>query len=602
MANISPMAIDTPGLTPDQVALIKDRPDAVLVNMQKQSRVTLNNLFAGDQHAALRQALRATGEYEGPSKTLRVATRPIEGSDDVEVMAIAAVSRDPGRSDDFLETIQDFQANNRPQSQKVDLYRRVYLNEGLVNNAVNKIAAILSGGGSFKIRRAKKGKVRKAADILGEVLHQWTRKVNASPLDGVVTGSRGLKAINHQAVRQALIEGSWVGRTTWRPTDLGALGKYTLPIIVQSISTANLEPVRGLVGADTGAELYFWKPPAALLRELRRPSSKEIADFLKKFIPNDVGSALKKDGQVMLDSSLLLHVKNRGVDSQAFGESFVQPALMAIAYRRAVEQLDLVVMENLVNRLTIVMVGSSDTASPYSDSATATARTNLMQSMLGEPGPNMLIVWQGDDVKVADVGAHNQILALDDRHKIADGKVKISLGVPDALLSGTTADGKAAGWAAAIGAAAQLEELQNRFAQVWTTLGERIALDNDFTDLDLVYEFDQSLLIDRQVEMELALNAYIKGVFGIQTTLERMGLDPEAERYRRAVEKGLDPGDETVTWDLLFTPPQGLQGQGAGGVQGDGPGKDPTQGRTPDSQSGKTTPERQSKPTTKENK
>jgi hypothetical protein len=557
----------------------------------KNIPLTLDTLFSGDAVAHVREALKATGEFQGKHRTVRVVTRPIPGSEDVEVMSLAAVSRDPGRSEDYIDTIQDFEPTGKSQRLKVEMYRRIYLNEGLVNNAVNKIAAILSGGGSFKVRKAKKGKTRKdggPAAVLQEILYQWTRRVNSSAEDSVVTGSRGLKAINHQAVRQALVEGSWVGRTIWASVDLPTIGRVDLPMAVHSLSTANLEPVKEIVG--TGLELFRWVPPEALVKEIRRPSSKEVGDLIKKFIPKDILGPLKKDGKVLLDPALLLHVKNRGVDSEAFGESFIQPALTAIAYRRSIEQLDLVTIQSLINRITVVMVGSSDPKSPYSDKDVSAARHSLMNSFFEETAPNMVIVWQGDDVKIETIGAHADILGLDERHKIADTKVKLSLGVPDALLSGSTPDGKAAGWAAVIGAGAMLEELQNRFSQIWTTLGERIAIENNYTDIDLVYEFDHSLIIDRTEEINQALAAYKTGVIGIRTTLERMGLDPDGEYGRRLLEGG---HADASLWQEVFMPPEGLQGQADGAAGG---------GRPTDGETGKTTRERVPKPSPDENK
>lgn len=577
--------------TPAEVTIIKNHPDEILAELRRQSRMPLSDLFYGDDMDAVRRAIVATGKVVREGRELRVSTRPIPGTDDHEILAMAAVSRDPGRSEDYIDTIQDYETSGKTQIQKVEMYRKIYANEGIVNNAINKIAAILSGGGNFKIRRVKKGKRQNAKGDLEEILYQWGRRVNASGLEAVVTGSRGLKAINHQAVRQCLIEGSWIARTVWSAIDLGGkIGSVDLPLVVHSLSTANIE----VELADTaGLELYYWAPPRSLLRELRKPKNKDSAKLVKKFIPPDMVAPLKKDGRVLLEPALLIHVKNRGVDDQPFGESMIQAALTAVAYRKALDQLDIVVMQNLINRLTIVMVGSSDPTSPYAKTDVALARQALMQSFFDEPGPNMTIVWAGDDVHVEDVGAHASILSLDSRHNIADGKIKVSLGVPDALLSGTTSDGKSAGWAATIGAAAQLEELQNRQAQIWTTMGERIAIENGFTEVDLVYEFDRGLMVDRVEEVNLALRSYIAGITGIRTTLERIGIDADAEFHRRAKEKGLEP-NEDLSWEEVFTPPQGMQGQG--------PGKDPTDGRPPNDETGKPGPERTTGPTTRENK
>lgn len=575
--------------------VVRDHADAVLTQMRKQNKMLLGDLFHGDKYEGVREAIRKVGYYrhDKNKKTLHVQTRPIEGTDEHEILAIAAVSRDPGRSEDFLDTIQDYEPSGKDREALVDMYWKVYKNEGIVNNAANKLAAALSAGGEFEVVRAKKGKARKATEQALQILNFWARNVNSSATNAVVTGARGLQAVTKQVVRQALVEGSWVGRTVWTSADIPSLGRFDIPLNIQSITTAHIEPVVELVG--TGIEQFYWTPPSELIRELDKPSTPEIRKLLQKFVPRDMVTKLKKDRQVLLDPALLAHVKHRGMDTEAFGESFIHAALSAVAYRRALDQLDTVTMQNIINRLTIVMVGSAkDPKSPYAKPDVAAARAALMQTFFEDPGPNMTIVWQGDDVDVKDVGAHTQVLSLDERHKIGDSKVKIAIGVPDALLSGTSTDGKAAGWAAQLGMTAQMDELQNAIEQTWTTIGERILLENGFTDIEITYEFSRTLGLDRTEERNQARQDYTAGALSIRSYLKAIGVDPDAEYVQKCIEKGLDPDPAVNTWEMVFTPPQGLQGQGAGKVPG--------AGRTPDSQTGKTTSERPPANTPIENK
>jgi len=568
--------------------LKRDYPDEI-----KQSiigaGVTVDTLFGGDgEMKTIRDHIKRVGYYTKGKRTLHVRTAPIEGSDDQQVVAIAAVARDPGRAETFLDTIDDYDPTGKSKAQLTQMYWGFYENEGMVNNAINKISAILSTGGQFKVRRAKQGKKQKTVETLEAILTWWVRHVNRSEEDGVITGARGLTAINQQAVRYALVEGDWVGRTVWNSAEVPEVGNFDLPINIQSISTEHLEAVSELAG--TGAELFFWAPPREFINQLESPSGdaeKEIKNFVKRFVPSKVKSELVSEGKVLLEQALLMHVKNRGTDRSIYGESFIQPALPALAYKQAIERLDVVSMENLINRLTIVMVGSSDPESPYSVPTVASARADLMTTFFDDPGPNMTIIWQGDDIEVKDIGAHSTILELDGRHKIAEQKVKISLGVPEALLSGTSTDGKAAGWAAMMGASAELEELQSAFAMAWTTLGERIALQNNFTDVDLIFEFDQSLMVDRAEEMEQSRQDYVAGLTTIRDVLLSRGKDPDAVFIQRAFEKGLDVGDEATTWERVFMPPQGLQGQGDEGLSG--AGAKPPSGSSKKNQEGNTT-------------
>ena len=142
--------------------------DAPVIEMP--GRATLETIFHGRDDVI--NSIRATGKYQNPGgRLVQVQTRKIPGSDDLEIMALGTVIRDQGRSDDYLDTIQDFRTSGKQRSGQVDLYWRIYKNQGLINNAINKSAAILSATGSFKVRGAKKGKLRKPLDELQSVLY-----------------------------------------------------------------------------------------------------------------------------------------------------------------------------------------------------------------------------------------------------------------------------------------------------------------------------------------------------------------------------------------------------------------------------------------------
>ncbi len=581
---------------------IKDNPEAALarVTLEPKKGVvahmpgaapTIEQLFAGEGNAGIRQSLVDNGVVRTAKRELRVVSRERPDGQH-EIMSIGAVSRDPGTTQALIDAIQDFiPTSGRDRKSEMDQLWTIYKQEGIVSTGVNKYAALVSGAGRYKVRRAKSGKKQKAKETLQLVLDAWVRDVNNAPIDGVVTGSRGLKALTQQAVRQALVEGDWMGRTVWTQHQVGTEGSFSLPMIIQTLSMRYIEAADTF---GTGVEGFYWKPEEALVRELEKPKDKNFGDLLKKFIPKDILSQLKKDKKAWLDPALLCHVKHRGVDFEPYGESLLKPAMFAIAYKRAVESLDLVSIQSLINRLLIVTVGSDDPESPFSDPSVSAARAALMQQFFEEAGPATTIVWQGADVSVIEVGAHAAVLDLSDRHRIGDSKIKIAIGVPDALLNGTSSDsggGKAAGWAAALAAGMGIEETRTRFEQTWTTIGERIAEENGFTDVEILFELSDGLLDRVEERNQARLDRTTGGT--IKTWLSQIGLDPDAEYLQACKEKGLDPDDGSgngATWEEAFAVPQGLAGQGAGGnapPPGTGPGKKPGGGRTPDSTTGK---------------
>ena len=551
-------------------------------------RMMLEELFVGDGLAHVREDVIQTGRYETRdargkvTKSLRMQVKKTEDGRH-EIMAMAALSREPGRTQDAIDTIQDFTTAAPNRQQQVAQYKRIYKTEGIINNAVNKITSLVASSGRFKVRKARKGKIRKPIEGLQAALDFVTKNVNNSPEDAVITSNRGMKAVVISGARQALVEGDWVARQQWSKVQIGEFGSFSLPMIIQSISMENLEPNKDLAGLG---ELWYWVPPATLLQLLTGDQArlpKEVKEVLKKLVDTDTLGQLKKTRRALLDPSLMMHIKYRGFATEAYGESLIESAKLGIRYDRAITAADLVSMENIINRLTIVQVGSADPASPYSKSDVSAARAALMQSFFEEPAANMVIVWQGDDIKVEDVGTQQQLLSLDERYAIAERKVKLAMGLPDSLLLGSSTTGASADQASIIGSTAQILELVNAFSVVLGTLGERIALENGYEGVDLIWEPDNSLMENAQITRTNNRSDYVAGLASIHSTIAATGKDPDAEFRIRCEERGLDP--ETTTFEDAFMPPQGLQGQGAGEIPGQGGGRDPGQGRTTNEQS-----------------
>jgi hypothetical protein len=563
---------------------IRDDPEGVVAEVRGE-RPLLSAFLPGPENEHLRRQILQTGVYRPKiGREVRIATQP-RGDGEHEIIQMAAVvARNPGTIQDIIGAFDDLaQISSTPKVIEVQQHWNIYNNIGVINASVNKLAALLSAGGSFKVRTARKGKKQKAREELQAALDEVNTNVNNAPVDGVVTGVRGLKAVTQQGVRQGLVEGDWFGRTLWSKHKVRDIGVFSLPMLIQQISTSNMEPIPEILTSNL--EAWYWRPDQQLIQQLTQPKDAVVRDLLKRYVDSKTLAALKKDGKVFLDQSLLLHVKHRGIANNPYGESFIKPSLYAVAFKRAVEQLDLVMINSLINRLTIVQVGSSSKDSPYSDPAVAAARQALMQSFFDDTGPNMTIIWQGDDVKVTDVGAHATVATLDGRHKVGEQMIKEALGIPDALLTGASADGKASAFASLLSVGSALDELKTGFEGVWTTLGQRVAEENGYTDVEIIYEYDNAQILDHTEERNQARLDYVTGAMSIRSLILARGQDPDAEFRQACFERGLDP--ETALWKDAFAPIKGLPGQGQ---DGNPPGlnNNPTpSGRTPDSVTGR---------------
>ena len=577
-------------ITPEAVEVLKEvLPETVRSAMENTNTpATLEQLFPGDDHIA--RALAEKGFVRDGNKSIGV----IMSKDGEYVEALAAtVSRTPDRSYDIVGDLSDFSITQTDdRDTKIQRLYRIYSNEGMVNNAINKTAALVSAHGSFYVQRARKGntKIPNVEEELAAVLHYWVKNVNARALDSAVTGSRGLAAVINQATRMALIEGSWIGYSHEKNVDIASLKKtYLLPMFLQSMSSRYIIIPDGLVG--TGLELFIWKPPRELIRKITNPTDKNLKKIYDDAFSKEVLSELKKDGQVVLEKERVYHVKHRGIDVEGFGESFIDPAMSDIAYKRTLQALDFVIVDSMINRLLIVKLGSDKPDSAYHNLEFAQKRLVLLESMFSTVDPSMTLLWAGPDIDVIDVGVHGKIAELDGRFEMAQERMIFSLGVPAALLSG---DAQGQNWSGYEGYKETLREMQNNFAQMIVALGERIAVNNGFEGVELTFEFDRAVLADQTAAMDLALRTRKMGLSSIRKSISDLDGDFASERRNRLIERGYDPDSDNVPTDEdIFEAPRGLPGD-TQGTDVDGnvtdPGGEP--GRKPDSQREKLKPER----------
>lgn len=573
--------------------MLKDVPENLKAISRSSNPIPLENVFPGEANADIRRSLRETGVANlGAGRGKIGAFLNNEGY----VVGVAAkVPRTPTTTSfTQVSDILDFDEDNTDREDKIPVYYRIYKKEGLINNAINKTAAFVSAEGDFYVRRARSGnrKIPKVEEELGVALNYWMRNVNSAGLDGPVTGARGLSAIIDQGTRQALIEGSWVAYQHYSSVDVPQAGKtFELPMFLQSLSTQYVTIPDALVG--TGLEQFYWEPPNEIIQGLVDSDDPDVTEALQNAFDPDVISQLSNDQRVKLEKDRVVHVKHRGTDIEPFGESFIEPVLSSLAYRRALQTLDLVIIESLINRVLIIKVGSDKPDSAYHNIEFAQQRVNVLANMFDTTDPSMTVLWAGPDIDVIDVGVHNSLADLDGRFQRADARMIYDMGVPENLLTGGGGQGQQ--WAAYEGYRETLRSMQNAYAQAMVSIGEQIALRNGYEGVELEFKFARSVLADQSANADLAMRKRKDGLASIRSTIAATGGDYLSERRNRLLEKGLDPDAEgdTVTDDELFTPPFGLLGETR--VDPNGNVKDPggESGRPPDSQREDLAPERE---------
>jgi len=547
----------------------KDETVALLPTIETGTLVSnsLDEILPGDQYSTIKTNLKQNGIAK-VSDDIYIAA-DFDSSGNVLSLA-AAVSRTPKTSYNYLRAVPDFKESTLAgRKARINFYHTVANKEGVINNAIKKAAAMISQRGAYKVRDAKQGK-RPKAKVLSDLLvllNYFAENVNSSHEEGVVTGSRGMVQIVRRGGRQAMIEGDLFIREVWRDVKVPQLANrvYSLPILLQAIPSGDIEEVLEIFAI--GLELFYWVPPGDKLSQITGPTTPEAKELVSKIFTPKIQAELRKSGKVILEPSLLIHIKHGGTDISVFGESMVEPALADLAYHRALRSLDFVTIESLINRLTVIKIGDPNKESDYHNLATAQARVNTFRNLLGQLGPNMMVVWAGHDVEALDIGAHDKLLDATARMSQTIEAVKTAMGVPEPVLTGSAPGGKGVAWAGLLSLGAVVEELQEEFSQALTQLGKRIAVENGFEDADVIWEFENAVSIDKESNAKIMLQAYQYGLIGKQSAIEAIGKNYEAERLRRSSE------DERGDADLFGPPP--IQSGGPQGQQGVNPESQP---------------------------
>lgn len=535
---------------------------------------TLDNMFPGTENASLRSELEAgkTGVYRNAAGQETFISADLDSGGRVMAVA-AAIPRNPGKSYDYLKEIEDFKStvttDRSTRIEAIALFHKIVRNEGIAANAVNKMAALVACEGSFKVTgvRGQRGKgADKVSAEYERVLNWWKDNVNANSETGVITGDRGITAFFAQGTRLALIEGDHMARHLWPtgPTTMPFGASYKLPMNLQSYSTQHIEIPEGLEGVNY--EIYYWKPPRAFIQLLQSTTDKNLDKLLKKSISGKVRAALIKDGKYLLDPTLLIHIKHRGIGIENFGQSLLEPAMADFRYKRALDALEIVTITNLINRIVILKVGSDNPESAYHRQEVSASRLSLLQRIMRQAGPAATILWAGPDLSVEQVSAHDSILSLDDRYRIAERRILMALGVPSVLMIGEGGDGKAVGYAAALAMAAQLREIQNQYRKAMVDLAQMIAVENSIMDVEVSFEFHENLLDNKEAAAEMVLKLFQVGLLGTRTSLEELGFDPRQEASRQVEEVAAGYKEKVFGPPLqsLTTNPAGVGGSDGG--------------------------------------
>jgi hypothetical protein len=557
----------------------------------KKAPAKIDQWLRGPQWKGVRNDLVETGlaTFRDEKGREQLLMADFDAKGHVVAMA-AAIPRQPGRAYDFLNQVEQFRdlltGTTQGRKDAVALFHKLYRAFGPANNAVNKLAALVAPNGQYKVRSVKgqRGKSGdKAAEEFQTGVNWWKDRVNARPLDAVITGDKGVTSFIVQGTRLLFIEGDHIARHVWpkKAVQVPSIGKaLKLPMNLQSFSVQHTEIPEGLEG--TNYELIYWVPPSTFINQLRSPRDPNLKKKLDQMLGSDVKSALLKDGKYLLDESFMMHIKHRGTGVDTYGQSLLEPAMSDIRYFQALDALELTIITNLMARMVIIKVGSDNPESEYHTSAVTASRLTMLQRMMRLVGPAATVLWGGPDINVVEVSAHNALPAIEERYKIAERRLLMSLGLPAVLMVGEGGDGKAAGFAASLGVAAELREIQDQYKNALEALAQHIADENGYEEVEVVWEWTENLLEDKETAANLILKLFQSGLLSPETALEETGFDYAAEQKRQAdaVTKGYKEKAFGPPLAMVTDNPTGDGGETGGRpTKKQNPKKDPRAGK-----------------------
>lgn len=562
----------------------KEAQDWLRTNAGRTTPAPVEDILPGDSWESVRTQLMSKGvaSYRTTDGDERVMAADVR---DGKVFSMAAaIPRGTGKATDFLNTVSDFQdlltATTDNRKEAIALFHKIARADGISNNAINKMAALVAPEGKFKVRSVN-GETADAGNAevakLETLLNWWKDNVNARSLEAVITGDRGITSFISQGTRLQLIEGDHIARHVWSKITVPPLGEaYSLPMNLQTFSAGHIEIPAGLEG--TNHELLYWVPPKAFIKLLEQPEDKNLKKALEKVLTRKVITELVKTGRYFLDPALLIHIKHRATQIDTFGQSLLEPTLNDIRYKRALDALELTVIMNLMARMVIIKLGSDDKDSIYHAQEVTNRRLGLLQRIMSQVGPSATILWPGPDIQVIEVSAHDSLPELESRYRLAERRQLMSLGLPAVLMIGEGTDGKATAFATALTVAAQLSETQYQYEQTQRSIGERIAMDNGFEGMEVTWEWIENKLADKREAAELIVKLFSMGLLSTETSLDELGYDYQAEELRQ--KEDVSKGYKSAPFEA---PPSARNNPAAANPTGDGgdDGGRPTQKEDP---------------------
>lgn len=464
---------------------------------------------------------------------------PIPELDDKEILlsgdanntktfAIASVI--PSNMDDGISYLKEIKAYN-DASQKndiVDICWKLYENEGIIGSTIDTLIDLAITRGTIENVNDEK---------LKSILNYWSENVNnliseeeISTLEGAKTSKLagvntecGLLSLCENVMLDYLVTGDAVIYENWvTDVEIPEIGTAILPkkIILYDIKNVTVEQNTGQIGSEI-LKVKVSDEVLTILKDKKDIRYQSVVDSLS---PEVLKLIQKGETQIPLPAILTTHFKRKGFGRQ-YGIPYLKKAFSAISSKRRLQALDEATVAGMIQRLTILMVGHKDPASPYH--IATPQRVATLKAALKKLPANKMIIWGGPDLDVIDIGPDGKVLSFENRFKDADDSISLALGVPRILIDGSTSGSSSRDWIVVIKTVSSLERIRAMLKTRIDRWLRYIAVKNNYEDEYPRWRWSVMNLKDERVARTLIMKAYEDGLVGRRTSLNFLGWDAE---------------------------------------------------------------------------
>lgn len=478
----------------------------------------------------------------------------VNGNPLVTFAAVIPSRMDSGR--EYLDQVAEY--SNVSEEGKDDLCWKLYENEGIVGSAIDSMIALCITAGFVK--NCKNKDLKKildywVANVNGFNSEESVAKIETAKSDvGIVSSDSGLLSVCANAFLNQLVTGDAILLENWaKDVEVPGYSKsLTLPITVNVLDVRQVDFDDDM--AMFGQEQLSYKINDEIKSIVKSGKKDGRYATVERFLSPDIINQIKKGADsILLPNILTTHFKRLGI-GRTRGRSWLQRAFPAIAQKKRLQALDAATIAGMIQRLTILMVGHENPASPFH--SPAAGRVAVLKNAIQKLPTNKMLLWSGPDLQVIDIGPDGKILSFENRFNEVDDSISLALGFPRILIDGASSGTSSRDWVVILKTINMLEQFRDVLKKRIEKWFRFIAIKNGFEEEVPLWSWSLMSLKDERTARTLIMKAYEDGLIGRGDAIEFLGWNSD-DVITRHIQEGIDKLNEQIPLPLISFSKQG---------------------------------------------